>query len=35
MTAAEFKTYKEYCADRSANGFQVIPEKLYNLLKAE
>jgi hypothetical protein len=31
----KFKSYKEYCADRSKNGFQVIPETLWVALNGE
>ena len=31
----DFPTYKDYCNDRAQNGYQVIPEKLWNALKSE
>lgn len=32
--AEKYSTYKEYCASRFAVGLGVIPESLYNALKA-
>jgi hypothetical protein len=31
--AIDFETYKDYCANRSAKGLQVIPKSLWNALK--
>ena len=33
-SATDFATYAEYAAVRAAEGFQVIPEALFNSLKA-
>jgi hypothetical protein len=31
--AVSYPTYKAYCAVRAAQGYQVIPERLWNALK--
>jgi len=33
--ATDFETYQAYCYDRAQNGYQVIPEKLWDALKGE
>ena len=35
MTATDYKTYKDYCNVRQAQGLQVIPETLWDALKQE
>ena len=32
MTAYDYPTYQEYCVARAAQGYQVIPETLWNAL---
>lgn len=31
-TSTDYDTYEEYCKVRSAQGYQVIPESLFNAL---
>lgn len=31
--ASSYKSYKDYCAARKAQGLQVMPEELYKSLK--
>ena len=33
--AVEYTTYEEYCAPRRAIGLSVIPQNLFNALKAQ
>lgn len=35
MLAITHNTYRGYCAYNAARGFQVIPEKLWNMLKED
>ena len=35
MPATDYNTYAEYCNAQRIRGLQVIPERLFNLLKAD